>query len=93
LKTAVALNPANAGAHRLLARIYSKQNNYSAAESELRRALQIKPSQELHFELGLIEGQLGNLAGAAAEFRQVLHGNPGFAQSTPDAGCHVSPPG
>src|ERR1700732_574467 len=68
LRAAVELDPANAGAHRLLARIYSQQNNPSAAEGELRRALASKPSADLHFELGLTEGQLGNLDSAAAEF-------------------------
>src|ERR1700719_4078166 len=40
LRTAIDLDPANAGAHRLLARVYLQQNNPSAAEGELRRALQ-----------------------------------------------------
>jgi len=55
-------------------RIYSKQNNYSAAESELRRALQIKPSQELHFELGLIEGQLATWPGQQPSFAKFCMG-------------------
>ena len=79
LRTAVELDPANAGAHRLLARIYSEQSDFLAAEAELRKALASKPSAELHFELGLTEGQLGNLERAAAEFRRALQLNPRFA--------------
>src|SRR5258708_37824023 len=67
LRIAVGLDPAKAAAHRLLARIYLQQDDPSAAERELRRALALQPSAELHFELGLTEGQLGNLSGAAAE--------------------------
>src|SRR5215467_7177614 len=79
LRTAVALDPANAGARRLLARIYSEQNNPSGAEAELRKALQAKPSADLYFDLGLTEGQLGNLQAAAEEFRRALRMNQGFA--------------
>src|SRR5207249_3993822 len=79
LRTAVDLDFANAGAHRLLAHIYLQQSNPSAAEGELRRALQSKPSAELHLELGLAEGQLGNLEGAAGEFRRALRLNPKLA--------------
>src|SRR6267142_6052035 len=67
LRTAVDLDPANAGAHRLLARVYLQQNDPMAAESELRRALALKPSAEMHFEMGLIEGQLSKLDDAAVE--------------------------
>ena len=41
--------------------------------------LDTKPSAEMHFELGLAEGQLGNLAAAAAEFR----GRSSSIQGTP----------
>jgi len=58
----------NAAARRLLARIYLEQNNPAAAEAELRKAMQTKPSAELHLELGLAEGQLGKLNDAANEF-------------------------
>jgi len=40
LRTAVDLDPANAGSHRLLARVYLQQNDPAAAEHELQRALQ-----------------------------------------------------
>src|ERR1700730_10956080 len=79
LHTAVKLNPANAVAHRLLARIYAEQSNFLAGEAELRRAVAIKPSAELHFELGLAEGQLGNLDAAAAQFRSAIRMNPAYA--------------
>ena len=68
IRTAVQLDPANAGAHRFLARIYLEQNNPSAAERELRRALALKPSAEMHLELGLAEGQLGNLRAPRPSF-------------------------
>src|SRR6266853_4558076 len=72
LRTTVDLDPANAGAHRLLARVYLQQNDASAAETEMRRALALKPSAEIHLEMGLIEGQLSKLDDAAVEFRRAL---------------------
>jgi len=79
LHTAVKLNPANAAAHRLLARIYVEQSDLLGGEAELRRALASKPSAEVHFELGLVEGQIGNLDAAAAQFRSAIRMNPGYA--------------
>src|SRR2546430_1927462 len=79
LQTAVHLDPSNAAVHRFLARIYLEQNNPSAAEGELRQALKLNPSAEMHFELGLTEGQLGNLEGAAAELRLALRLHPRYA--------------
>src|SRR5450631_4157871 len=69
VRAAIALDPAYADAHRLLARILLEQNDPSDAARELRRAIASTPSADLHFELGLAEGQLGNLTEAAAEFR------------------------
>ena len=48
-------------------------------EENCSAALQVKPSAELHFELGLVEGQLGNLDAAATEFRTAIQLNPRFA--------------
>jgi Tfp pilus assembly protein PilF len=79
LRAAVALDPKNASAHRLLARIYSQQNDDSSAERELRLALAAKPSADLHFELGSTLGQLGKLDAAAAEFRTALQLDPHMA--------------
>src|SRR3984957_10627140 len=79
LHTAVKLNPANAPAHRLLARIYAEQSDFLQGEAELRRALASKPSAQAHFELGLAEGQLGNLDAAGAQFRTAISINPGYA--------------
>ncbi len=76
LHTAIGLAPANAAAHRLLARIYLEQSDPSSAKTELQRAIASKPSAELYTELGLTEGQLGNLPGAAAAFRRALQLNP-----------------
>src|SRR6266853_2150433 len=81
LRTTVDLDPANAGAHRLLARVYLQQNDASAAETEMRRALALKPSAEIHLEMGLIEGQLSKLDDAAVEFRRALQLNPRSAQA------------
>jgi len=69
LRTAVDLDFANAGAHRLLAHIYLQQSNPSAAEGELRRALQSKPSAELHLELGVGASTLTAGRDAAPEGR------------------------
>ena len=76
---AVKLNAANVPAHRLLARIYVEQSDLLASEAEFRRALAIKPTAELHFELGLVEGQIGNLDAAAAQFRSAIRMNPAYA--------------
>jgi superkiller protein 3 len=62
-----------------LARICLEQNNPSAAADELRLAIAAKPSAELHFELGLAQGQLGDLSAAAAEFRAAIKLNPRYA--------------
>jgi Flp pilus assembly protein TadD len=61
-----------------LARICLEQTNPSAAADELRLAIAAKPSAELHFELGLAQGQLGDLSAAAAEFRAIKL-NPRYA--------------
>ncbi|MGC2480836.1 MAG: tetratricopeptide repeat protein, partial [Candidatus Sulfotelmatobacter sp.] len=79
LRIAVGLAPANAAAHQMLARIYLEQKDPSDAKTELQQALASKPSAELHSELGLTEGQLGDLPGAAAEFRRALQLDPQLA--------------
>src|ERR1700739_4032776 len=76
LQAAIRLAPANAAAHRLLARIYLEQSNPSSARAELQRAIASKPSAELYTDLGLAEGQLANLPGAAAAFRRAIQLNP-----------------
>src|SRR5579863_1946185 len=76
LRIAIELNPTKAAPHRLLARIYLEQNSPSAARSELQRAAALKPSADLYSELGVVEGQLGNLSGAAVDFRRALQLNP-----------------
>src|ERR1700719_3860628 len=81
LRVAVKINPANVPAHRLLARIYVEQSDLLAGEAEFRRALALKPTAELHFELGLVEGQIGNLDAAAAQFRSAIRMNPGYASA------------
>src|ERR1700758_2582672 len=76
LQTAIRLAPTDAAAHRLLARIYLEQSNASLAKAELQRAIASKPSAELYTDLGLAEGQLANLPGAAAAFRRAIQLNP-----------------
>src|ERR1700676_3292527 len=78
LHSAVKLNPANAPAHRLMARIYVELSDLLAGEGELRRALAVKPSAEVQFELGLVEGQIGNLGAAAVQFRSAIRMNPAY---------------
>src|SRR5262249_22709982 len=56
--------------------VAAQQNDFASAQAELRRALALEPAAEMHFELGLVLGQLGNLPGAAAEFRSALALNP-----------------
>ena len=79
LRTAETLDPANAATHRLLARIFSQQNNLADAEHELKLALRLKPSADVHLELGVVEGQRGNLTEAAAQFRRAIQLDPGVA--------------
>src|SRR5579864_3856088 len=72
LRIATALNPGKAAPHVLLARIYVEQNAPSSAKSELQRAIALQPTADLYSELGVTEGQLGNLSGAGADFRHAL---------------------
>ena len=72
LRTTETLDPANPSAHRLLARILAQQNSLPDAERELNLALRLKPSADTHLELGVVEGQLGNLMEAAAQFRRAI---------------------
>ena len=80
-RAAIGLDPSYAEAHGLLAHILLEQNDPSNAASEFRRAIAARPTADLHFELGLAEGQLGNLAEAAAEFRRAVRLNPKFAHA------------
>jgi tetratricopeptide (TPR) repeat protein len=72
LRTAEALDPLNAATHRLLARILAQQDSLPDAERELKLALRLKPLADTHLELGVVEGQLGNLNEAAAQFRRAI---------------------
>ena len=81
VRAALASDPAYAEAHGLLARILLEQNDPADAAGELRRAIAAKPSADLHFELGLAEGQLGKLPEAAAEIRRSARMNPHFARA------------
>jgi len=76
LRTALELDPANAAAHRLLARLYSQQNSHVDAERELRRALASRPSAEMHFELGLTEDGSAISTSPAGECRRAIRLKP-----------------
>ena len=79
LHTAATLDPSNAAVHRLLGRILSQQQNLVDAERELRLALKLKPSAEIHLELGVVEGQRGKMQEATSEFRQAIRSDPSLA--------------
>src|SRR5947209_3786483 len=79
LHTAATLDASNASVHRLLGRILSQQQNLADAERELRLALNLKPSPEIHLELGVVEGQRGKMEEATAQFRQAIRSDPSLA--------------
>ena len=81
LRKAVESEPSNAAAHVFLAHLYSDQNDFPAAERELSRTVTLKPSAETHFELGEVEGQLGRLDAAAAQFRDAIRLDPKLARA------------
>jgi len=81
LHTAETLDPLNAATHRLLARILAQQNNLADAEHETKLALRLKPSAEAHVDLGVVEGQLGNLNEAAAQFRLAIQQDSALASA------------
>ena len=81
LRKAVEGEPSNAAAHVFLAHVYSEQNDFPAAERELNRAVTLKPAAETHFELGEVEGQLGKLDAAAAQFRAAIRLDPKLARA------------
>src|SRR5277367_5672772 len=81
LRIAESLDPSDAATHRLLARILAQQNSLADAEHELKLALKLKPSADIHVELGVVEGQLGNLNEAAAQFRHAIQQDSGIASA------------
>src|SRR5271154_1275073 len=81
LRKAVEYGPSNAPAHLFLAHVYSELNDFPGAERELNRAVALKPTAEMHFELGQVEGQLGKLDAAAAQFRVALGLDPKMARA------------
>src|SRR5438270_4437268 len=76
LQTSLQIDPTNSAVLRFLARIDSEQNDLSDAERELTRSAELKALPDTYFELGLVKGQLGNLAGAALAFRHALRLDP-----------------
>ena len=72
MQRAVKMNPQNLGARMLLASIYERQGNASAAEGELRAAILRNPSNPLaHLRLGSLLKDRGRYEEALNEFRVV----------------------
>lgn len=72
LQKALKTNPRNLGARLLLASIYEKQGNTSAAESEFRTAIQRDPFNLIaHMRLGVLLKNRGRYEEALNEFRFV----------------------
>ena len=82
LRLAESLDPADSPTHRLLARILAQQNNLVDAEHELKLALRLKSSADAHVELGVVEGQLGNLNEAAVQLRRAIQMDSEMLQRT-----------
>ena len=72
LQRAVKINPQNLRARMMLASIYERRGNTSAAESEFRTAVQRDPSNPLaHLRLGNLLKERGRYEDALREFRFV----------------------
>ena len=77
LQRTLKTNPRNLGARLLLASIYEKQGNASAAESEFRTAIQRDPSNLIaHMRLGVLLKNRGRYEEALNEFRFVERERP-----------------
>jgi Flp pilus assembly protein TadD len=60
----------------------AKQSNYSAAVSDIQAALVLQPkNSEVWYQLGLLQGQLGDFPGAEESFRQALTFRPEFPEA------------
>jgi len=72
LKRAVAANPQNQRAHYLLASIYQRNGDQTAAENELHTAIQRNPTNPVsHIKMGLLLREAGNYQEALREFHFV----------------------
>ena len=79
LRLAISMNPANAAAHQLLAHVLAQQNNLAEAQNEITLALRLRPSAQIHLDLGVVEAQQGNWEDATSHFRRAIVVDPGLA--------------
>jgi protein O-mannosyl-transferase len=73
---AIKTQPDNAGAHRDLATILSRQGKPRDAVRHLLVALRIKPDIQTRMECAALMHRIGDYAGAAVQYRQVLRALP-----------------
>ena len=73
------MNPANAAAHQLLAHVLAQQNNLAEAQNEITLPLRLRPSAQIHLDLGVVEAQQGNWEDATSHFRRAIVVDPGLA--------------
>jgi len=77
LTKAIQDNPSNQRARILLAAVYEQQNNKSAAEQQLRAALEREPNNPLlRLRLGIVLREQGNHQEALKEFRAIEQKRP-----------------
>ena len=79
LRLAISIDPANAAAHQLLGHVLAQQNNLAEAQNELTVALRLKPSAQIHLDLGVVEAQQGEWKSATANFRRAIAVDPKLA--------------
>ncbi len=73
---AVKVQPQNAEAHRSLGNILARQGKPGEALRHLLVTLRLKPDNRTRLDCAALMRQTGDDAGAAAQFRQVLRGQP-----------------
>jgi tetratricopeptide (TPR) repeat protein len=79
LQKAIKVNPQNQRARTMLASIYQRNGNMTAAESELRGALRQNPNNiDLHMRLGVLLKEQGRFPSALQEFHFVERYRPHF---------------
>ncbi len=79
LRRALAVNPQNQHARYLLAAVYQRQGDTSAAENELRSAIRQSPSNPaLHMRLAALLRERGKFQEALKEFHFVERLRPGY---------------
>lgn len=68
LRTAERLSPLNVRAHNTLSEFYFDRRQWREAEAEARRSVEIEPTQQGEWDLGLVEWLEGNRQGAERAF-------------------------